>query len=190
MQVWELDFCSRPILDERNKKVWELIICDPERNFEYTEYFPNNKINSVQVIYTFSMPCCFLVSSCKLGAWFFPSLWQRVTASFWVYRHQLRRWTYLTKLRYKKQTSEWRGHPTHRSHPHAEKPSLPSNHNIKNITFSFVLLQKYRHHFINLFSGKTCHLDMARPHDVWAGPYGIAREDPLMSACSWKTCAA
>jgi len=47
--VWELDFCSRPILDERNKKVWELIICDPERNFEYTEYFPNNKINSVQL---------------------------------------------------------------------------------------------------------------------------------------------
>jgi hypothetical protein len=47
--VWELDFCSRPILDERKKKVWELLICDPERTFEYSEYFPNNKINSVQV---------------------------------------------------------------------------------------------------------------------------------------------
>jgi hypothetical protein len=47
--VWELDFCSRPIFDERKKKVWELLICDPERNFEYSEYFPNNKINSVQV---------------------------------------------------------------------------------------------------------------------------------------------
>lgn len=47
--VWELDFCSRPIMDERKKKVWELLICDPERNFEYSEYFPNNKINSVQV---------------------------------------------------------------------------------------------------------------------------------------------
>jgi len=47
--VWELDFCSRPIMDERKKKVWELLICDPERTFEYSEYFPNNKINSVQL---------------------------------------------------------------------------------------------------------------------------------------------
>uniref|UniRef100_A0A7S0RV34 Uncharacterized protein n=1 Tax=Pyramimonas obovata TaxID=1411642 RepID=A0A7S0RV34_9CHLO len=47
--VWELDFCSRPIFDERKKKVWELLICDPERTFEYSEYFPNNKINSVQL---------------------------------------------------------------------------------------------------------------------------------------------
>lgn len=44
--VWEIDFCSRPLLDERGKKVWELLICDPERNFEYSEYFPNSKINS------------------------------------------------------------------------------------------------------------------------------------------------
>ncbi|KAI3426300.1 hypothetical protein D9Q98_008673 [Chlorella vulgaris] len=44
--VWELDFCSRPILDERGKKVWELIICDPQRTFEYAQYVPNNKINS------------------------------------------------------------------------------------------------------------------------------------------------
>ncbi|CAG9462464.1 unnamed protein product [Pedinophyceae sp. YPF-701] len=44
--AWELDFCSRPLLDERKKKVWELLICDAERTFEYSEYFPNNKINS------------------------------------------------------------------------------------------------------------------------------------------------
>lgn len=37
--VWELDFCSRPILDERGKKVWELLICDPSRSFEYSEIF-------------------------------------------------------------------------------------------------------------------------------------------------------
>jgi hypothetical protein len=47
--VWELDFCSRPILDERGKKVWELIICDADRNFEYATYYPNNKINSTEV---------------------------------------------------------------------------------------------------------------------------------------------
>ena len=43
---WEIDFCSRPLLDERGKKVWELLICDPARDFEYAEYFPNSKINS------------------------------------------------------------------------------------------------------------------------------------------------
>jgi hypothetical protein len=43
---WELDFCSRPLLDERGKKIWELIICDPDRTFEFAQYFPNNKINS------------------------------------------------------------------------------------------------------------------------------------------------
>ncbi len=47
--TWEVDFCSRPLLDERGKKVWELLICDPERNFEYSEYFPNSKINSAEV---------------------------------------------------------------------------------------------------------------------------------------------
>ncbi|KAF5840459.1 hypothetical protein DUNSADRAFT_16693 [Dunaliella salina] len=47
--LWEIDFCSRPLLDERGKKVWELLICDPERNFEYSEYFPNSKINSAEL---------------------------------------------------------------------------------------------------------------------------------------------
>ena len=96
--IWELDFCSRPITDERGKKVtirsmanrncrqpahtpmssilcfrkkkaifswiqawlictelcflvqvWELLICDPERRFVYSEYFPNNRINSTSL---------------------------------------------------------------------------------------------------------------------------------------------
>ena len=47
--VWELDFCSRPLLDERGKKVWELLICDPQKSFVYSQYFPNNKINSGEV---------------------------------------------------------------------------------------------------------------------------------------------
>ena len=47
--MWEMDFCSRPLLDERGKKVWELLICDPERKFQYSQYFPNSKINSVEV---------------------------------------------------------------------------------------------------------------------------------------------
>lgn len=47
--TWELDFCSRPLLDERGKKIWELLICDSQRNFEYSQFFPNNKINSTEV---------------------------------------------------------------------------------------------------------------------------------------------
>lgn len=44
---WELDFCSRPILDDRGKKVWELVVCDSSLSLQYTRYFPNNVINSI-----------------------------------------------------------------------------------------------------------------------------------------------
>lgn len=47
--IIELDFCSRPLLDERGKKVWELLVCSPDRSFEYSQYFPNNKINSAEL---------------------------------------------------------------------------------------------------------------------------------------------
>ncbi|XP_073390285.1 protein TAB2 homolog, chloroplastic isoform X2 [Physcomitrium patens] len=44
---WELDFCSRPILDSRGKKLWELVVCDSRRQLQFTRFFPNNVINSV-----------------------------------------------------------------------------------------------------------------------------------------------
>jgi hypothetical protein len=44
---WELDFCSRPILDARGKKVWELVVCDATLSLQFTRYFPNTSINSV-----------------------------------------------------------------------------------------------------------------------------------------------
>lgn len=44
---WEVDFCSRPILDIRGKKIWELVVCDVSLSLQYTKYFPNNVINSV-----------------------------------------------------------------------------------------------------------------------------------------------
>ncbi|CAO2817390.1 unnamed protein product [Amaranthus hypochondriacus] len=44
---WELDFCSRPILDIRGKKLWELVVCDSSLSLQYTKYFPNNVINSI-----------------------------------------------------------------------------------------------------------------------------------------------
>lgn len=44
---WELDFCSRPILDIRGKKIWELVVCDSTLSLQFTKYFPNNVINSI-----------------------------------------------------------------------------------------------------------------------------------------------
>ncbi|MGB7247419.1 MAG: Tab2/Atab2 family RNA-binding protein [Phormidesmis sp.] len=52
--VWELDFYSRPILDERNKKRWEILICEgmqsvedkPEQLFRYSKYVSNSQVNS------------------------------------------------------------------------------------------------------------------------------------------------
>ncbi|KAK2991108.1 hypothetical protein RJ640_004249, partial [Escallonia rubra] len=44
---WELDFCSRPILDIRGKKIWELVVCDDSLSLQHTKYFPNNVINSI-----------------------------------------------------------------------------------------------------------------------------------------------
>jgi hypothetical protein len=45
-EVWEVDFCSRPLVDARGKRVWEIMICNPERTFEFAQYIPNNKVNS------------------------------------------------------------------------------------------------------------------------------------------------
>lgn len=52
--VWELDFYSRPVLDEQNKKRWEILICeglqsvedDPEQLFRYSKYVSNSEVNS------------------------------------------------------------------------------------------------------------------------------------------------
>ena len=45
-QEWEVDFCSRPLKDERGKRVWEVLVTDPSRSFEFSEYLPNSRINS------------------------------------------------------------------------------------------------------------------------------------------------
>lgn len=53
--IWELDFYSRPILDENQKKVWEVLICesplDTRRTmdslFRYAKYCSNSSVNSI-----------------------------------------------------------------------------------------------------------------------------------------------
>ncbi len=54
-KIWELDFYSRPILDENNKKLWEVLICEspldigrsPETLFKYSQLCPNTTVNSL-----------------------------------------------------------------------------------------------------------------------------------------------
>ncbi|TAF37640.1 MAG: DUF1092 family protein [Oscillatoriales cyanobacterium] len=53
--IWELDFYSRPILDERGKKKWEVLICESPLNvgdkaeslFRYSQLCPSTTVNSL-----------------------------------------------------------------------------------------------------------------------------------------------
>ncbi|MBW4553805.1 MAG: Tab2/Atab2 family RNA-binding protein [Aphanocapsa sp. GSE-SYN-MK-11-07L] len=44
--IWELDFYSRPLLDENQKKIWELLICDPQRRFEFVKFCSGAEANA------------------------------------------------------------------------------------------------------------------------------------------------
>ena len=54
-KIWELDFYSRPIIDENNKKLWEVLICEslsdvqqsPETSFRYSKFTSNQSVNSL-----------------------------------------------------------------------------------------------------------------------------------------------
>ena len=41
--TWELDFFSRPLLDERGKRVWELLVCDRHGVYKQQTYCPNTQ---------------------------------------------------------------------------------------------------------------------------------------------------
>ena len=53
--IWEIDFYSRPLVDERQKKVWELLICESPSTtgqpaselFRYAQYCPSDTVNSL-----------------------------------------------------------------------------------------------------------------------------------------------
>lgn len=55
--IWELDFYSRPVLDENNKKLWEVLVCespvdvrtDTGSLFRYSEFCSNTEVNSVRL---------------------------------------------------------------------------------------------------------------------------------------------
>ena len=53
--IWELDFYSRPIRDENNKKLWEVLICESPQDvqaredtlFKYNKYCSAQSVNSI-----------------------------------------------------------------------------------------------------------------------------------------------
>ncbi|MGB3495252.1 MAG: Tab2/Atab2 family RNA-binding protein [Elainellaceae cyanobacterium] len=53
--IWELDFYSRPVLDENQKKRWEVLICESptdvrdnvDQVFRYSKFCANTEVNSV-----------------------------------------------------------------------------------------------------------------------------------------------
>lgn len=53
--IWELDFYSRPLRDEQEKKVWEVLICETplainaeaKSLFRYTQFCPSTEVNSI-----------------------------------------------------------------------------------------------------------------------------------------------
>jgi hypothetical protein len=48
-EIWEIDFFSKPVLNENGKKLWELIIVNNRGTFEHVESIPNNLINSKEL---------------------------------------------------------------------------------------------------------------------------------------------
>ena len=55
--VWELDFYSRPLLDENQKRQWEVLICEgfvdvhsqPDQLFRYSKFLSNTEVNSLNL---------------------------------------------------------------------------------------------------------------------------------------------
>lgn len=55
--IWELDFYSRPLVDENGKKIWEVLVCEspldvktqPDTLFRYAEYCASTEVNSARL---------------------------------------------------------------------------------------------------------------------------------------------
>jgi hypothetical protein len=45
-ETWEIDFYSRPILDEQDKKLWEVLVCNADRTFEFAQFCAGAEANA------------------------------------------------------------------------------------------------------------------------------------------------
>lgn len=46
MVIWQVDFYRRPLQDDSGEKLWELSICDLDRNFTFSTFCPQSQANS------------------------------------------------------------------------------------------------------------------------------------------------
>jgi RNA-binding protein Tab2/Atab2 len=49
MQIWQADFHRRPLRDETGKQLWELLICDSTRSFEFSAFCTQREANSTWI---------------------------------------------------------------------------------------------------------------------------------------------
>ena len=47
MKTWQADFYRRPLQDEQNRPLWELLVCDPDQTFTFGALCPQAEANSV-----------------------------------------------------------------------------------------------------------------------------------------------
>lgn len=46
MKIWQADFYRRPLHDDQNRPLWELLVCDPNRGFTFGALCPQSEANS------------------------------------------------------------------------------------------------------------------------------------------------
>ncbi|MFQ3612942.1 MAG: Tab2 family RNA-binding protein [Cyanobacteriota bacterium] len=47
--IWQMDFTAVPLRDEQDRRVWELLVCDPSGQFRQAQYCSNQEVNSTWV---------------------------------------------------------------------------------------------------------------------------------------------
>lgn len=47
--IWQMDFTAVPLRDEQDRRVWELLVCDPLGQFRKAQYCSNQEVNSTWV---------------------------------------------------------------------------------------------------------------------------------------------
>jgi hypothetical protein len=47
--IWQMDFNAVPLRDEQDRRVWELLVCDPSGQFRKAQYCSNQEVNSTWV---------------------------------------------------------------------------------------------------------------------------------------------
>ncbi|HLO51928.1 MAG TPA: Tab2/Atab2 family RNA-binding protein [Kamptonema sp.] len=50
MVIWQADFYRRPLKNEAGEKLWELLLCDADRNFEFSSFCPQSQVNSSWIV--------------------------------------------------------------------------------------------------------------------------------------------